>query len=254
MLRVDIQDNLAAVASKLGQLTDRQVRYVVARAMTDAAKAAQQELKQVTPRYIDRPVPFTLNSTYVRFASPSKLVVEVGFKEFASKGTPAGKYLQPMISGGGRRLKSTERQLQSRGLLPTGSYIIPTGVYPLRLNQYGNLSGGTYTQVLSRLRGFGEQGYTANVSGSARSQAKRRERDYFIGRPGGLPLGIYARVGRRPRSGGLPQGFHTVFYVTRQPRYSPTFPVPHILESTFTRSFSVLLQSGLQAELARHFS
>lgn len=247
---IDVQSEVSRLGKQVSLLTDRNLSFMVARAMTRSAQAAQETLKRDMPRFIDRPTPFTLNSTYVRFAKPSNLSVEVGFRQFAPKGTPAGRYLEPMAAGGGRRLKSSERQLQAAGVLPAGRFLVPTGVTPLRLNQYGNLTGGTYTQVVSRLRGFGQQGYTANVSRSARSQAKRRERDYFVGRPGGLPLGVYARLGKRPANGGLARGFHTVFYITRQPQYRATFPIRQILSDGFEQAWPRELRQAFSAEVA----
>jgi hypothetical protein len=260
-VRTDVAQAISQLDKRVQLLTDRNVAYMAARAMTRSAQAAQTDLKQAMPRFIrGGPTPFTQNSTYVRFAKPTDLSVEVGFKQFASKGTPAGRYLQPMAGGGGRRNKSSELQLQRKGLLRVGEYIVPADVTPLRLNSYGNLTGGTYTQLLSRLGGFGEQGYTANVSRAAASQAKRRQRDYFLGQPGGLPRGIQARVGPRPKGnpGGigrpvtsnLPRGFHTVFYITGQPRYKATFPIRDLLSQGFERSWRVELQAAFAAELA----
>jgi hypothetical protein len=238
----------------------KQLPWAIAKAMTGASKESQAHLKEVMPRHIVNPIGFTLNSTFVRYATPTNLETEVGFKYNAPKGTPAGSYLSPMINGGGRVAKSTERQLQRAGLLMAGQFLVPTGVTPLRLNAYGNLNAGAYTQVLSRLKALGEQGYSGNASGAQRSQAKRGNRDYFLGRPGGLPAGIQARLGKRPKGnpGGkgrpvtsnLPRGFHTVFYITRQPKYRETFPVPMILQTQYTKSFQPLLVKALEAELA----
>lgn len=257
----NVEEAIRQLDKRVQLLTDRNIGYMAARAMTRSAQAAQQQLKQQMPRFIQGgPTPFTQNSTYVRFAKPSDLSVEVGFKQFASKGTPAGRYLQPMAGGGPRRAKSTELQLQRKGLLRVGEYIVPTDVHPVRLNKYGNLTGGTYTQLLSRLGGLGEQGYTGNVSNAAASQAKRRQRDYFLGAPGGLPRGIQARVGPKPKgnpggkgrpmTAGLPRGFHTVFYITRQPSYRATFPISQILTQGFERSWKFELQAAFAAELA----
>lgn len=250
--------------ARFGQQVQRQLPYAIAQAMTASAKQAQVALKVQTPKYVKNPIPYTINSTYVRFATKQKLEASVGFKDMASKGTPAGKYLNPMSSGGSRRPKSTERQLQTAGFLRPSEFIVPTGVTPLKLNQFGNLTGGTYTQVLSRLKALGEQGYSGNVSGAPGSQSKRSARDYFIGAPGNLPRGIQARVGPRPKGNGgrgsikggrpvtsnLPRGFHTVFYITRTPTYRAVFPIQKILQGTFANTFNANLQSSLQRALA----
>jgi hypothetical protein len=248
-ITLDIKSELPKAMRWTDAMT-KQLPWAIAKAMTESAKKSQVALKAQTPRYVDRPTAFTMNSTFVRYASPKNLEAWVGFKEFASKGTPAAKYLQAMAGGGVRRQKSSERQLVASGVLPAGSFIVPTGVTPLKLNAYGNLSGSTYTQVLSRLKALGQQGYTGNVSGSQRSQSKRSQRDYFVGRPAGLPLGIYARLGKRPKGGGLPRGFHTVFYVTRQPRYEATFPIQKILDNTYRNTFGPHLRAALERELA----
>jgi hypothetical protein len=213
-----------------------------AKAMTLAAYDSRDYLKSVTPRYVDRPTKWTLNSVFVEKAKPGDLTTRFGFKDTAVKGTPAAKYLQPMVSGTPRPLKRSEAALQATGVLRGYEYITPANVYPLTLNAYGNLSASTYTQVLSRLKGLREQGATQNVSGSRRSQRKRRQSDFFVGTPGGLPRGIYARVGSRSRSGGMARGFHTVFYITRQPRYQQTFPVQQILSKKFAEKFPSIFE------------
>jgi len=262
-ITLDIKSELPKAIRWTDAMT-KQLPFAIAKAMTESAKKAQVALKAQIPRYVDRPTPFTMNATFVRFASPKKLEAWVGFKDFASKGTPATKYLQPMIAGGPRRQKSSERQLVAAGVIPSGSFIMPADVTPLKLNAYGNLSGGIYTQMLSRLKALGEQGYTANVSGSERSQAKRSDRDYFAGRPNNKPFGIYARLGKKPKGTGGPgtlkggrpvtsnlkRGFHTAFYVTRQPQYKAKFPVPKILDNTYRNTFGPNLRSALERELA----
>ena len=256
MLKISFDSSeLQQAINKLGMLTEKNIRFVVANAMTTASKAAQAELQTAmrSGRFIDNPTPFTINSTYVRFARASDLTTEVGFKQFAVKGTPAGRYLQHMVTGGPREAKRSEFRLRSSGIIGGSRFLVPTGVTPLKLNQYGNLPPSTYTQVLSRLKAFNTAGATQNVSRAAASQAKRQQRDYFLGRPGGLPEGIYARVGRRPKRGGLPRGFHTVFYITGQPNYKPTFPIPSILNDAYERTFKATLPTLIDAELLRKF-
>jgi hypothetical protein len=262
-ISLDIQSELPKAIRWTDAMT-KQLPWMIAKAMTESSKKAQAAVKaQAQQKIQGGPTPFTRNSTFVKFASPRKLESSVGFKDFASKGTPAAKYLQPIVAGEPRRAKRSEISLRRAGILRPGEFIVPTGVHPLRLNQYGNLSGATYTQVLSRLRALGESGYSGNVSQAGRSQRKRSARDYFVGQPGGLPRGIYARVGRKPsgkggkgsKTGGrptttrLPSGFHTVFYITRQPNYQVTFPVDKILVNTYRNNFPVQLRKAIEAEL-----
>lgn len=112
--------------------------------------------------------------------------------------------------------------------------------------------------MLSRLKSLREIGSQGNVTTSRRSQSKRTERDFFVGRPGGLPLGIYARLGKRPTgkagtgrpaSVRLPRGFHTVFYITGQPMYQPRFPIPSILNQAFEQTMREEMQRRIQEEI-----
>jgi hypothetical protein len=220
----------------------------LAKAMTLAAYDARDYLKNVTPRYIDKPTKWTTNSMFVEKAKPGDLSARFGFKDTAVKGTAAAKYLQPMVGGGRRSEKRSEAAMQAKGVLRAGEYIVPAesrpngGVYPLKLNQYGNVPGPTMVRILSRIGGLREQGATQNVSGSRRSQRKRNQSDFFVGTPGGLPRGIYARVGARSARGGPPRGFHTIFHITRQPRYEPQFPVQDILAKKFGEKFPSIFE------------
>ena len=205
----------------------------IGKAMTGAAFDARDYLKQQTATYISNPTKWTLNSTFVSRATPNNPAVMLGFKDYASKGTPAARYLQPIAAGQPRSHKGFERQLQDTGVLRPGEYAVPTNVHPLRLNAYGNLTGPAYVRVLSGLKGFREGGYTANTKGAS---------SFFVGEPGGLPRGIYARVGSRPRSGGQPRGFHTVFNITRQPKYKQSFPARRLMIDKFNEKFPTIFE------------
>lgn len=232
--KVDTSE-LDQMAVRLATITNR-LPSALARSMTYAARDAEKELKRQTPQFVDRPTRWTLNSTFLKPATTERLEVRFGFKDFATKGTPAAQYLQPMVAGEPRGPKRFERQLQRSGVLRPGEYLTPTGLSPLRFNAYGNIPASSYTQVISRIGGFGQQGYTANRSNSARSTSKRRQRDFFIGAPGPYERAIYARVGTRQR------GFVPVFNITSQPKYNEQFPVRSILQSTFSSRFPSIFE------------
>ena len=121
-----------------------------------------------------------------------------------------------------------------------------------------------YQTVISRLKGYNVSGFSSNASGSKRSKRKRSSLDFFTGTPGGLPYGIYGRVGKKPKgtggrgsirggrpvTTGLQRGFHTVFYVTDSaPQYNQTFPVEDIAAGTFTGTFRKNFFKALDKEL-----
>jgi hypothetical protein len=256
-MQLTVKSDLPRLAAWTAQLS-KNMRIKVADSMTAGARAAERAIKAQAPTKINNPTRWTMNSVFVKPARSNNLEVGVGFKDYAVKGTPAAKYLQPIATGTQRTQKGSERLLERSGLIRRGQFIVPTGVYPLKLNSFGNLPASVYVQVLSRLKALGEQGYTANVANTARSQSKRASRDYFVGRPGGAKGHIYARVGRKPKGNpggmgrpmtvGLPRGFHTVVSVTsKKPSYSLRFDTRKVLESTFESVYRSTLASLLAA-------
>ena len=144
----------------------------------------------------DRPTPYTLSSTYLKPATKNSLVAHVKLKDSAFKAVPASKFLAPQITGGGRPLKRFERALRSVGALPSNMYVVPGEA--ARLDAYGNMSPGQIVQMLSYFRAFPEVGYRANITEKrklslAKGNRKRYGIAYFVGRPGGGPLGIWQR-------------------------------------------------------------
>jgi hypothetical protein len=226
---------LTVDAKELNQLALRIARFRgsldkdFSRALNFAAWDATKHLRQVTPRYVDRPTPWTVNATFVRKSTPQDLSLSVGFKDTAVKGTPAARFLQPMVGGGARRQKPSERRLIRASARFSGLYLVPTGKAPMQLDQYGNVPRGKMTQVLSRIKALDSAGSTGNVSVSKRSKAKRRKVDFFVGYRGGRPITINQRVGR---------GYVNVFNLVRPaPKYEARFPVREILFDEVTRKF-----------------
>ena len=201
----------------------------LSRALNYAAFDARKHLRQVTPRFIDRPTPWTLNSTFIRQSTPEDLSLFLGFKDSAAKGTPAAKFLQPLVAGEARRQKPSERRLARSSAVFQGRYLVPTGKAPLTLDQYGNVPRGKMTQVLSRIKALESSGFMANATGSRRSRAKRRQNDFFIGYRANTPITINQRTGR---------GYVNVFnIVSKQPQYNQRFPVKDILSKEINGRF-----------------
>lgn len=247
---IDTRD-LNQLAVRVSRIKDR-FEDTLSRSMNYAAYDAQKKLRKLTPDYVDQPTPWTQKATFVEPSTSATLAVRLGFKDTAVKGTPAAQYLQPMVAGQRRPLKGSERALQSMGALRSYEYIVPAearprgGVPPLKLNQFGNVPGPQMVKILSRLKAL-EFG---SASTSRRSRRKGAQQDYFIGEPGGLPRGIYARVGPKPSGSGrgrpvtsnLSRGFHTVFNITRQPRYRSSFPVRDIVRTEFSARFPSIFE------------
>jgi hypothetical protein len=243
MLELSITTNIPEKVGKLALLTDLQFRYAVAQAMTDSAKAGQQAITDSMSRYIDRPTPFTQRSTYVSFANPNRMRAEVGFKQFAAKGTPAGKYLSAMARGGDRSHKRSESVLRGAGAIGRGQYIVPRREW--QGDPYGNVPRGTMSMVLSQLKAYQGSLSYMNASGSARSQRKRAQAgQFFMSRSGRAIL-------YRPPGGGS-RDVETAFMVLDDaPNHERRFPIVRILNEEVERSYPRLIRSSLERELRR---
>jgi hypothetical protein len=235
-------------------LTDQQLKWAVADAMTAASAHAKAELQRQTPLYVDRPSRYTMGSIYrwPGYVKPQNLSVQIGFKDL--EGSNMGStdhYLLPMARGTTRPVRRGEHRLRS---LPgfAGMYYIPTKYENngLRYNKDGNLTAGTYTRVLSRIKAFNLAGFNANRAASGRSAFKAGKADFFAATlktgKGKMP-GIYFRIG-----GAKKRGFHTAFYLTdKAPKYRPTFPVSNILRASFNSSYNPELIKNLTNKLQR---
>lgn len=236
MLRFDVSDSIDPALAKLALLSEKNIRFAVARAMTDAGKAAQKDLREDMPRFIDRPNRWTLGSTYVQFAKPSTLTVEVGIRNDSTGGrTPAARYLMPLITGGPPRPKGAD--LSASKIAGTRGVLIPAQSGPVRLDRYGNVSLSNYARVLSGARTARSGLFVAPV------------------RPGSSVKAIYERRdGFLPRSSTTQSTTRRLFTIDPNPRQrSPRFPVQQLLEDSFRQALPAALQGSLQAELARLF-
>ena len=197
--------------------------------MNMTAKQVKEELIEDMKRIFDNPTAFTLNSLFIIPATKDKLMVAIKIKDFAGKGTPASKYLSAQIEGGTRAPKSTEKKLRNIGKLNPGGYVMPGK--GLKLNQYGNVAGSKYTQILSAVRAFEEAGYTMNRVGSTRKRGRPKKGEkaaplttnerYFVihnGSKSSLKPGVYYRSGSRTSGKIKP-----ILIFTKAPHYSKKF-------------------------------
>jgi hypothetical protein len=149
-----------ATRRDLDKYAKEQVPYATKLALDNTAfDARDMYVKGDMPRLLHRPTPFTQRSTFIKKAKKSWLVAEVGFREWAGKGTPAAKYLQPLYTGGSRRQKGTERLLAAKGHIKNGQFVIPAK--PFR-NVYGNVKKGYTQKMLAAMRANTNVGFNAN--------------------------------------------------------------------------------------------
>lgn len=214
----DVKSDLAKALAQFTQLRERDLPFVVSTAINMTMKQVKQDMRDHMAQVFDAPTPFTLNSLQTfPFATKDNPVAVLRFRDFAGKGTPAGKYLAPEIYGGGRRLKSFEKALQNAGLLPQGMYTAPAkpggpNNQGAPLDQYGGIKGSYLNRMVSYLR--------ANRDGTQnRAYGKGRKSKalqwFVVNKEGnGLPLGIYER-----KAGSV----HMVIKYVQPPQYKVRF-------------------------------
>lgn len=237
MIQIDLTDDLAAFGQKLALLSEQNIRYAIAGAMTRAGKLAQQDLQEALPRYIDRPNRWTMGSTFVQFAKPADLTVTVGIRGSDRNGrTGAAKYLMPLIQGGTPRPKGAD--LSASKLAGRQGVLIPAQGGPVKLNQYGNVSLSNYAKVLSAARRPGSGFYVAPV------------------RRGSTTLGLFQRQeGFLRGTSTLESRTRRIFTLDTSPkRRSQQLPLESILEGAFRRALPGEVQAGLEGELKRLLS
>jgi hypothetical protein len=235
-----------------------QFNWIAARAMTNSAKAAKGAVaSKILPMIKGGPTSWTKRGLIASFAKPDNLTSQVGFQygegrftddAFTRKagGVPAGRYMGVNAKGGDRRPKGTELALRRTGLIGNDQFITPASS-GVRLNGQGNLPGGQYQRLLSRLRALPE-----GSSQNAKPGAKRREIDYFIMRRDGAgytrwelgaePAFIAKRVGKR--------GFVPAFFITDQPNYERRFPIQSVAMTEYNRVFGKEFDKALKSEMA----
>ena len=235
-------DGIEGVKTMLNNLSQKQIPYATALALTRTAQDVKQAEYAEMQKVFDRPTPYTLQSLYLKPATKQNLESMVYFKDFAGKGTPAKKFLPPEIHGGERRLKRFESALKRIGILPDGRYVTPGSACPL--DAYGNIPGSFIVQILSYFRAFGEQGYRANITPKKKQKLKagtKRNRgyEYFVSYGKGtwsgrqhLPPGIYKRTGFAWGSSVKP-----IFMFVRKPAYKPRFRFYELAKEITNKKF-----------------
>lgn len=139
---------------KVDTIKQVQIPFASSLALNNLAKDVRDNYRSEMKQRFRNPVPFTLNGMYIKASSKSNLYVEVGLKEFATKGNPTSKYLLPQIQGGKPYMTRFQKALRIKGILAPGEIAIPTQSDYLKRNQYGNVMPSQYTEILYSLQAF----------------------------------------------------------------------------------------------------
>jgi hypothetical protein len=152
---------LKELQDSLKGFSDRRMSAVVATALTRTARSIEASWSKTINSTIDRPTERTKKSVFVKKASASSLVAEVGLKDTMNGMTPQ-KYLSPHEFSGSRLLKKFEQALVKSGAMPAGYFVVPGR--SAELDAHGNVSRAQITHVITQLGADFSVGYQQTIS------------------------------------------------------------------------------------------
>jgi len=176
----DITNDIDKALKGLNALDEKNISFAVAKAMTLTGQFAENKLKVAMEAAIDRPTPYTMRSTFVTFAKPTNLFMEVGIRETSRGRTAAGKYLQALVKGGRPTVKGVD--LAASKIAGYRGVLVPSKESPVKLNRYGNISLGNYKKVVGAARNIGGAYFIAPVKRGSSVKAIYQRTTGFIGR------------------------------------------------------------------------
>ena len=262
---VEIEFKPEEIISKITELQKVQIPRASEIALNQAVYAASQELKSQARTIFNNPVPFTVNSFLYKkpVQVGDNIEAKIFIRDQAPKGNAPANYLLPQIYGGkhfptrfqGALLNTVVQSATGRNVQvgQRGKIMIPSLRSPkTRLNQYGNMQPGQFTQILSALRGnvssadiYGvrQQGQ-APVSDQALSKYIYLDEEslyepYFRKRFTNSPKpGIYF-VDRRTAG----TRYYRVMTESKIPNYTGKFPFREIAEQAAKQRFNEVFSS-----------
>ena len=88
-----VEFDLNGVLQKIDRIKQYQIPFAASLALNRIGSDMRGVLKDRMKETFANPVPFTLNSLFMKASKKNNLETIVGLKEFAPKGNPASKYL-----------------------------------------------------------------------------------------------------------------------------------------------------------------
>ncbi len=241
MLKVRFDDR--AIARDMSKFVDKQFRFAQAQALTKVAKFSQMDIRVAAAREFASPTPYTINSTYVRPATPSKPEASVGWKDSGRR----EHYLAAQVHGGHRIDKRFEFHLRRAGALSNDEFVVPAKGYPL--DGFGSIPRKVYAAILADLQAHPDE----RTRSTAESRAKRTRRRkigkraiYFLAPRGGkLPRGIYERTWT-----AFGSAIRGVFMIVSRPSYRARLPMQQIVQQNISEHLEAQLHIALSAAVA----
>jgi hypothetical protein len=240
---MEITFDPSQLIGKITELQKVQIPRAGAIALNKAIFEGSQELKRQSISRFNQPVPLTQNAFLYKKATEQTLEGRLFVRDDVPKGNSPSRYLAPQIFGGlhyrtrfQRALGYTPNPEDNSPILAPNRVMIPTGSPAVRRNQYGNMSPGQYTQILSSVRGESSAGNKVVRAGRGRNKTATR---YFYVSQEMLDDQYRNLRSRTPgifmyRNGTLSK----VLTESPLPNYAAKFPFFDIARSTVTTEFA----------------
>ena len=225
---------LGRLGDRLALLTERNIRFAVANAMTEVGRKAQADLVQATPRFIQSPTRWTLGGIPQRtFAKPSDLTIDLGFAtERRGRGSPAGRYVNPIAAGTGPQMKGAD--LSASKIAGRRGVLIPARSAGL-IDAAGNVPLRKQAQILAAARAGNQNVFVAPVKRGSSTMALFERREGFM-----------------RRSSTLERTTRRLFTIEPNPKIRQRqFPVRDLVEASFAQSWRREMAAAFEAELGR---
>lgn len=171
MAEFAIEFNPEQMIGKLNDLQKLVIPKAAEMALNETAFAIREHMKKTTKEVFDRPVPLTVNSTLYKKASgdQQQLQATIFIRDDVPKGNAPSRYLNSQINGGlayrtrfAKKLGNMADPDESGGnapiLAPNRVMVPAIGSKNVRLNQYGNMSPGQFTQIIAALENSSSAG------------------------------------------------------------------------------------------------
>ena len=185
-MEITIEFDAKDIVGKLTTFGKVQLPTAANNALNQTAYQLQQTYRQEAQKVFRDVSKYTLSGFLYDKSTPETLEARVFINPDPQKGNPRTEYLAPQIYGG-----PTYRTRFQRGLSNTrdpsplafgGSMLAPNRVMiptqspgAVRFNQYGRMTGGQYTQILTYLRNTD----TTQTASTGRKKAKKAGIAYF---------------------------------------------------------------------------
>lgn len=244
-------DGLTAVQQHLLGTT-RKVEVASQRALLKIAHHIRLAERAEMERVFDRPTRWTLGSMKVKLNA--KMDVTVGIVDTEGAYKRANSYLGTQVAGGSRKYKAMEKALQSRGIMPKGTYIVPGA--GAKIDAFGNISTGEIRQILSWFDAAEQwAGSTQNMGQKGRDKRRKgtkkaRGFEYVYipgtGRSRHLQPGIYRRT-----FFGFGSALKPIMIFVRSTSYKPRFDFERVARETFNQHARAEFDAAFNKEVGR---